>query len=65
MLVIITHGVCTRVRNILQKGNSKNYKSKHQNEENMYIHSHEHILSMYKDKKCSEKPKLVKDYGVK
>lgn len=53
-------------------GYSTDNKSNHQNEEKTYIHSHEHILSMYKEKKCSRKPKkktktakLSKDNGAK
>lgn len=38
-------------------GYSTDNKSNHQNEEKTYIHSHEHILSMYKEKKCSSKQK--------
>lgn len=55
---------------MIYNGYSTDNKSNHQNEEKTYIHSHEHILSMYKEKKCSRKPKkkpakLSKDNGAK
>lgn len=57
---------------MIYNGYSTDNKSNHQNEEKTYLHSHEHILSMYKEKKCSRKPKknqktakLSKDNGAK
>lgn len=45
---------------MIYNGYSTDNKSNHQNEEKTYLHSHEHILSMYKEKKCSRKPKKNK-----
>lgn len=45
---------------MIYNGYSTDNKSNHQNEEKTYIHSHEHILSMYKEKKCSRKQKKTR-----
>lgn len=55
---------------MIYNGYSTDNKSNHQNEEKTYIHSHEHILSIYKEKKYSRNPpkkpaKLSKDNGAK
>lgn len=60
LLLIITHQLFTQVQGMIYNGYSTDNKSNHQNEEKTYLHSHEHILSMYKEKKCSRKPKKNK-----